>query len=255
MKRIHILSLILIIIILTATVSLLVSYTESSSNGKDSVYVGVAFCGNTTAQAKALIDRVKSYTNVFVLDCGINPISDNLTLAREISDYAINAGLHLIINLGTWTPRGWPEKVQFLNESRYKYGDKFLSVYYDDEPGGIELDYNWTKYFQETTFNPNQHWNSSIYTKKIYDKMQDSEISGILPNNYTLEATWFNFMLTQNLGVVSLKQYNLTYLTSDYALYWFDYIGEYQTILAQLGWNSSVDQQIALVRGAANHAE
>ena len=95
MKRIHILSLILIIIILTATVSLVVSYTQSSSNTqKSSVYVGVAFCGNTTAQAKALIDRVKTYTNVFVLDCGINPISDNLTAAREISDYAVNAGLY-----------------------------------------------------------------------------------------------------------------------------------------------------------------
>src|SRR5674476_318963 len=117
MKRVHLLSLILIIIILAAAVSLLFSYTQSNSNiGKDTVYVGIAFCGNTTAEAKALIDRVKSYTNVFILDCGLSPISDNLTLAREISDYAVNTGLHLIINLGTWTPNGWPEKVQFLNE-------------------------------------------------------------------------------------------------------------------------------------------
>ncbi len=253
MTRIHILSLILIIIIVIATVSLLFSYTESGgNNGKNSIYVGVAFCGNTTTQAYALIDRVKSYTNVFVLDCGINPISDNLTLAREICDYAVSSGLYLIINLGTWTPGAWPAKVQFLNESRFLYGNKFLSVYYDDEPGGIEMDYNWTKYFQETTFNVNQHWNSSIYTKKIYDKLQDSKMSGILPENYTLEAKWFNFMLTQNLGVVSLKQYDLPYLTTDYSLYWFDYVGEYKTILAQLGWNSSVDQQIALVRGAAS---
>ncbi len=58
-------------------------------------------------------------------------------------------------------------------------------------------------------------------------------------------------MLTRNRGVVSLKQYNLSYLTSDYALHWFDYIGEYSIVLAQLGWNSSVEQQIAQVRGAA----
>ncbi len=253
MKRIHILSLILIIIIVTATVSLVFSYIQSSGNtGKDQVYVGVAFCGNTTTQAYALIDRVKSYTNVFVLDCGISPISDNLTLAREISDYAVNAGLYLIINLGTWTPQQWTGKVQFLNESRYRYGNKFLSVYYDDEPAGIELDYNWTRYFQETNLNNNNlHWNSSIYTKYIYQKIQDAQQTGITPDNYTLEATWFNFMLTQNRGVTSLKQYNLTYLTSDYALYWYDYVGEYQTILAQLGWNSSVEQQISQVRGAA----
>jgi hypothetical protein len=252
LKRIYILSLILITIILAATVSVLVSYTQSSSNKETSpIYIGVTFCGNTTNQAYALIDRVKSYTNVFVLDSGINPISDNLTAAREICDYAINSGLYLIINLGTWTPKDWTGKVQFLNESRSMYGQKFLSVYYDDEPGGIELDYNWTKYFQETTFNVNQHWNASIYTKKIYANLQDSQITGIPPDNYTLEAKWFNSMLTQNLGVTSLKKYNLPYLTSDYALYWFDYIGQYQTLLAQIGWNSSIEQQISQIRGAA----
>ena len=40
-------------------------------------------------------------------------------------------------------------------------------------------------------------------------------------------------------------------MTSDYALYWFDYLGGYDTLLAQFGWNSSVNQQIALIRGAA----
>jgi hypothetical protein len=252
MKRVHVLSLILIIIIVTATVSLLISYTQSCNTQKAQVYVGVAFCGTTKDQAKALIDRVKTYTNVFVLDCGINPISDNLAVAREISDYAINAGLYLIINLGTWTPQAWPGKVEFLNESRLRYGDKFLSVYYDDEPGGIELDYNWTKYFQEANLeNNNLHWNSSTFTKLIYEKLQNANKSGTSPSNYTLEANWFNYMLTRNRGVVSLKQYNLSYMTSDYALHWFDYIGEYRTILAQLGWNSSVEQQIAQVRGAA----
>jgi hypothetical protein len=252
MKRIYILSLILIIIILTATISLFFSYTQSCNTQKASVYVGVAFCGTTVDQAKALIDRVKTYTNVFVLDCGINPISDNLALAREICDYAVNAGLYLIVNLGTWTPLLWAGKVDFLNESRFRYGDKFLSVYYDDEPGGIELDYDWTKYFQEADLNNNNiHFNSSTYAKLIYEKLQDANKSGISPEDYTLEADWFNYMLTQNRGAVSLKHYNLSYLTSDYALHWFDYIGEYRIVLAQLGWNSSVEQQIAQVRGAA----
>ena len=35
-------------------------------------------------------------------------------------------------------------------------------------------------------------------------------------------------------------------------LYWFDYLGGYDTIFAQLGWNTSViNQQIAQLRGAA----
>ena len=40
--------------------------------------------------------------------------------------------------------------------------------------------------------------------------------------------------------------------TSDYGLYWWDYKSGYDLVLAQLGWNNSVAQEIALVRGAAN---
>jgi len=85
----------------------------------------------------------------------------------------------------------------------------------------------------------------------IYSSLQQSSITGIPPDNYTLEANWFNYLLRQNRGTTSLNLYNITYLTSDYGLYWFDYLGGYGTILAQLGTNSSVDQQIALVRGAS----
>jgi hypothetical protein len=42
-----------------------------------------------------------------------------------------------------------------------------------------------------------------------------------------------------------------TAFTSDYALYWFDYLSGYDAILAHMGWNHTVAQQIALVRGAA----
>jgi hypothetical protein len=40
--------------------------------------------------------------------------------------------------------------------------------------------------------------------------------------------------------------------TSAYALDWFDYKGGYDVVLAQLGWNQSTTQNIALVRGAAD---
>src|ERR1700690_2483308 len=144
-KTRNILSLILIVILLVATVSLLVSYTQSSNiKKKPSVYVGIAFGGNTTTQAELLIDKTKSYTNLFILDAGLNPISANESAVIEICDYAVNAGLNVIINLGTWTNQSdlaW--KIQFFNSSREKYGDKFLGVYYDDEPGGIPLDWNW----------------------------------------------------------------------------------------------------------------
>ena len=76
-------------------------------------------------------------------------------------------------------------------------------------------------------------------------------ITGIQPDNYSEEAKWFNQLLETNRGHNDLKQYNITTFTSDYALYWFDYLGGYDNLFAQLGWNESVNQQISLVRGAA----
>jgi hypothetical protein len=40
--------------------------------------------------------------------------------------------------------------------------------------------------------------------------------------------------------------------TSDYGLYWWDYQSGYDLVLAQLGWNNTVAQEIGLVRGVAN---
>ena len=53
------------------------------------------------------------------------------------------------------------------------------------------------------------------------------------------------------LGLNELKTRSITSFTSDYALYWFDYQGGYDTILAQFGSNQSITQTIALARGAA----
>jgi len=48
---------------------------------------------------------------------------------------------------------------------------------------------------------------------------------------------------------------NFPLFTSDYALYWFDYKGGYDVVLAQLGWNYSRQLNVALVRGAATVQE
>lgn len=40
--------------------------------------------------------------------------------------------------------------------------------------------------------------------------------------------------------------------TADYALHWWDYRSGYDMVLAELGWNNSITQEIGLVRGAAN---
>ena len=45
---------------------------------------------------------------------------------------------------------------------------------------------------------------------------------------------------------------NTKVFTSDYGLYWFDYLSGYDVVLGQVGWNLTLNQQIGLMRGAAD---
>ena len=74
--------------------------TGSQTKADPNAYVGIAFGGNTTNQAKQLIDKVESYTNLFILDSGRNPISADQSKVEEVCDYAVGKGLYVIINLG-----------------------------------------------------------------------------------------------------------------------------------------------------------
>jgi hypothetical protein len=54
------------------------------------------------------------------------------------------------------------------------------------------------------------------------------------------------------LNKTRLNEESILIFTADYGLYWWDYKGGYDIVLAELAWNHSVTQQISLVRGAAN---
>ena len=91
----------IICVLLMFSVGLLVlSVNQTSNQATADCSVGLAFCGNTTQEAKLLIDRVKDYTNLFVLQSG--PISENQTATTEICDYAVDAGLEF--NCVFWRP-------------------------------------------------------------------------------------------------------------------------------------------------------
>ncbi len=247
MKRVHVLALILAIIILLASATLIVSNTQSSD---PHVYVGVAFGGNTVEQAKLLIDRTKGYTNLFILDCGINEISVNQSTVEEVCDYATKAGLNIIVNLGTGTLSNWQWQLQFLNESKERYGDKFLGVYYDDEPCGIPFDWNWSTYWRHYSSTSNATF-SRLSLAPIYNRLQIADSTGQQPQNYSQEAQWYNQLIAGNRVHASLNNNNITTYTSDYLLWWYTYLGGYDTLFAQVGWNMSLNLEIAQIRGAA----
>jgi hypothetical protein len=242
-----------ILIALTLTASLLISHSITSSDTDETpFYVGVTFCGNTTTEAKLLIDKVKDYTNLFVLQSW--PISNNETDTTEICDYATASGLNIIVNLGVnqTYDRDWTWQFPWLESAKQRYGNQFLGTYYDDEPAGVQLDYSWFNFF----LNYSSYFEGRPHVSPLHQIFADLEdemanVTRPEPKDYDTEAEWFQMILETNQGHKSLIKAGIKTFTSDYLLYWFDYLGGYDVILAQFGWNNSYTQEIALVRGAA----
>jgi len=204
-----------------------------------SFYVGVTFGGNTSTEGKLLIDRVKSYTNLFVIQSG--PVSKNEAVMTEISEYALDAGLYLIVYFGWFDPQQ-PWQLPWLNNAKQRWGEKFLGVYFDDEPSGIPLDYNWTGFFTAQ-----KQQNSTVYREHSF--AIDGILNGTYPHDLDEAAALSKNAIERNLA--PLKNSSLTVFTSDYVLYWFNYLGGYDVMLTQLGFNESITQNIDLIRGAA----
>jgi hypothetical protein len=186
-------------------------------------FVGVEFAYDESAgdvkelvdDLKALVDKVKDYTNVFVI--GSLEITFNQTALNKACDYVVDSGLHLIVlftnsEMYNYTIFDWME------DAKQKYGDKFLGVYRYDEPGGNQLDKG-----------------SSMLIKNA--------------TNYADAAANYTN------GLKGIVDYYLSYsdkvFTADYGLYWFDYKANYSAVFAEFGWNFSRQLHIALCRGAA----
>ncbi len=256
------------LLIVILAVSILAAYTwyytsyssENQTKANPNVYVGVAFGGNTTEEAKVLIDRVKSYTNLFILDSGRNAISENQSSVEEICDYAVSQGLSVIINLGvrdalrsnnSWF---WQQPLNVTKQLwTQRWGSKFLGIYYNDEPGGTQLDGNWSLWFRTYGEEYLQH-NSTTSNdlNQIYLKLLAYMDNGTEPQNYNAEANLFvQNILKRDSGLDELNAAGITTYTSDYGLYWFDYQGGYNVLFTELGWNCSMAEQIAQIKGAA----
>ena len=244
MKKVMTLFLIILIafLMLVATaVYLLDMQVHQQPNGTSSFHVGVAFGGNTTAEAKLLIDKVKGYTNLFVVQSG--PVSVNETSLNEIVNYAVSSGLDVIVYFGFFNP-AQPWQVLWLDYAEQQWGNRFLGVYLNDEPGGNLIDANWTGYFNQIKIR-----NSSQYYAHV--PAIDLAINGSLPADYDQAASHFLLELKTDIGLPNLIERSIPAFTSDYALYWFDYLGGYDNLFVEFGSNQSITQPIALGRGAA----
>jgi hypothetical protein len=300
---------------------------------KKPFYFGVTYCGNSTTEAKQLIDQVKNYTNLFVIQSG--PLMSRLSAVEEICDYAVDSGLNIIVYYG-YNGAANNACANFTKIAESRWGSHFLGLYYNDEPGGKMLDSSVSlvdpngtsvnagmdgSLYVYANFSENPRINRTFYGSgnmeihvdyKYPDGSSEMNTTSYFTNgtiyfsasrmlpNYTVISEpelWFypdgtvedeNGTIVTDHGSISQftpyqqvwdsrplqtqdevanlyvnakrqilsstirNQTNIKLMTSDYVLYWYDYLSGYDTVFAQLGWNNNPTQEIALIRGAAN---
>ena len=163
----------LLIIVVLAAIFITNNLPSSEKAEDKAFYVGVTYCGNTISEAKLLVDKVKNYTNLFILQSG--PLQNDTNAVNEIGDYAVNSGLSFIVYFGSdsaWLMKTW------LDNYDGHWNARFLGVYFGDEPGGKMLDNQMRFYDQKTQ--------SSL------KKTADRTISDYRIDNNTLVAYMWN---------------------------------------------------------------
>ena len=193
---------------------------ETNRSIPPNVYVGVEVAYDNVEGCKRTIDKVKDYTNLFVI--GDTGITFNETKLNEVCEYAYDAGLDFMPFM--WPTRQWPAQPRWVADAKTKWGDHFLGIYAQDEWGGRQVDHG------------------------KYMPVQEAD-------NYTDAAKKYVEVLNENLKHYTTYYMNTTglkLLTADYALYWFNYEAEYDVVLAEFGWNHSRLLNVALCRAAAN---
>ena len=180
------------------------------------VGVEVAYANSTFQDMKDMVDKVKGFTNLFVV--GSPEISFNETLLNQTCDYVYDAGLNFIVLFTTTDGYRFSIPYVWIMKAKEKYSDKFLAVYRYDEPGGNQLDNGTSSFFDAA-------------------------------DNYSDAAANYVSLLNSHIEYYSYAGADV--VTADYGLYWFDYKGGYDAVLADFGFNHSRELNVALCRGAA----
>lgn len=220
-RKLAILTATLLIALILSSLFLAINLLSNQTTGRQ-FYVGVeyAYGNNQTAQVQvtqvqALVDKVKAYTNLFVMDSV--GLTSNSTALSEACDYIFNAKLNFIV-LFTGLDRYSYNITQWIVEGKSRYGGAFLGIDRYDEPGGNQLDNGTFQLINDTT-------------------------------SYTQTAT--NYVANLTAFPDYYRQFATRVFTADYGLFWFDYDSHYDAIFAEFVGNQSRQRIIALDRGAA----
>lgn len=183
------------------------------------IFFGVDAAYDNMTALEQRVDQVKSFTNFFIV--GSYGVTFNETRVDDLCQYLYDSGLSFAVFAHTNRGSNIP-----LNQSAWsiyaqqRWNSRFVGLYCYDEPGGHQVDHDPVFSAVPTAEN------YSDAANKFVTKIRDDALLDFIPLNTTL-------------------------MTSDYALYDFDYKGGYDVVLAELAWNHSRPINIALAKGAA----
>jgi hypothetical protein len=227
-----------ILLILLLISPLLINTTitaKAQNNQTTTLYFGVDVAFESISATQQIIDNISSYTNLFIIGCyGQKTLNTNgqpiynETRLNLLSQYIYDKNLSLIVYSDD--PR-FPS-IEWLQNATANFGNKFLGIYYYDEPGGKQLD--------------QANYPAFYYAKNFNDAA----------NRYVNTINWWLRTGAFSIGHYLGNQTQFHLFTSDYGLYWYDFQAGYDTVFAEYGWNigwEDYSRQLnaALVRGAA----
>lgn len=192
---------------------------------RPSTFVGIDIAYGGENDVYRIADAVSGYTNLIILG-STNVTQDSETLTR-VCDYLYQKGLYFIIYVGfskslTSLPPAGPDS-EFFTRNQNRWKDKLLGAYMFDEPGGKQLDL------------------PDARPAPAADNNSDAAI------HYILDIEQFLSLYKNDYYSVP----RMRLFTSDYALYWYDYMCTYDVVFGELTESHNRQITTALCRGAA----
>ena len=197
--------------------------TISSPN----VYIGVDAAYSDVKSIEKLVNTVKPYTNFFII--GSNIITYNENDLNQLCQYINDADMSFAPFMHT-NPDSF-NQTQWAIQAKQTWKNHFWGLFPYDEAGGVQID-------------------------QARSSVENGNITLMLvpeADNYTDAAYKFSSSLSDVLAEYRLT--NASLMTSDYALYEFDYRGGYNVVLAEFGYNLSKPIQLVSVQRSSHNAQ
>jgi hypothetical protein len=195
------------------------------------LFVGVDLGYGDENEVYHVADATHGFANLIII--GSTKVTSNTSKLITVCEYLYQRGFYFIVYVGfagtVLPPRG--PNATFFDYAGRHWGNRFLGAYLFDEVGGKQMDYE--------IDNPDK-------SVARADNTSDAAI------HFMINLNTFLFLEKQ---VFYSPPSDLKLFTSDYALYWYDFLSGYDTVFCEfvgepIG-NENRQVAIALDRGAA----